>query len=262
MNAAARPPRVVVTRPAAQAGDWLRRLHAAGVDAGALPLIEIFAARDRGAAVAAWQGLATRRLVFFVSPNAVLHFFAARPAKMAWPAGVVAAAPGPGSAEALRQVGVPAAQIVEPAADSASFDSEAVWLRLREVADERDWRGTRALIVRGDGGRDWLAERLAEAGAEVDTLSAYRRAAPAFDGASRVLLDGLVDSVDTLWLFSSSEAIGHLEAAAGVGRLSGARAIATHPRIAARAREAGFGRVAEPAPGFDALVACIQSFQP
>ncbi len=262
MKAAARAPRVVVTRPAAQAGDWVRRLHGAGVDAVALPLIEISAARDGAAVVAAWQSLATRRLVFFVSPNAVLHFFAARPAQAPWPAGLLAAAPGPGSAEALRQAGLPAAQVVEPASDSASFDSEAVWLRLRERGRERDWHGASVLVVRGDGGRDWLAERLVEAGAQVDTLGAYHRASPAFSGAERVLLDELVDSAATLWLFSSSEAIGHLEAAAGTGRWAGARAIATHPRIAARAREAGFGRIAEPAPGFDALVACIQSFGP
>ena len=260
MNAAAVPVprRVVVTRPAAQAADWVRRLRAAGIDAVALPLIEIAPASDIAAVAAEWAGLASRRLVFFVSPNAVLHFFAARPSGSSWPAGVVAAAPGPGSAAVLRQVGVPASQIVEPAADSSSFDSEAVWLRLRE----RDWRDASALIVRGDGGREWLADRLSEAGAEVDAVGAYRRVAPTFSGTDRELLDALVAGGDSLWLFSSSEAIGHLEAAVGAGRWSQALAIASHPRIAARARAAGFGRVDEPAPGFAALVACIQSTRP
>lgn len=258
MNEAAAPPRVVVTRPAAQAADWVRRLRAVGIDAVALPLIEIAPAADAAAVEAAWAGLATRRLVFFVSPNAVLHFFAARPPGSSWPSGVVAAAPGPGSAAALRRAGVPVDCVVEPVADSTSFDSEAVWLRLRES----DWRGASALIVRGDGGREWLADRLSEVGASVDAVSAYRRVAPAFSGTDRDLLDKIVASADSLWLFSSSEAIGHLEAAAGAGRWSQARAIASHPRIAARARAAGFGRVAEPAPGFAALVACIQSMGP
>lgn len=258
MNAAAVPPRVVVTRPAAQAADWVRRLRAVGIEAVALPLIEIAPAADAAAVDAEWARVATRRLVFFVSPNAVLHFFARRPSQASWPAGVVAAAPGPGSAAALRQAGVPADHVVEPAADSPSFDSEAVWLRLRE----RDWRGASALIVRGDGGREWLADRLSEAGAEVDAVGAYRRVAPAFSGTDRGLLDELVAGTDSLWLFSSSEAIGHLQAAAGAGRWSQARAIASHPRIAARARAAGFGRVDEPEPGFAALVACIQSARP
>ena len=258
MNGAAALPRVVVTRPAAQAADWVRRLRAAGIDAVALPLIEIAPAVDAAAVEAAWASLATRRLVFFVSPNAVLHFFAARPSGSTWPAGVVAAAPGPGSAAALRQAGVPADHVVEPTADSRSFDSESVWLRLQE----RDWRGASALIVRGDGGREWLADRLSEAGAVVDAVGAYRRVAPAFSGSDRDVLDDIMESADSLWLFSSSEAIGHLEAAAGAGRWSQARAIASHPRIAARARAAGFGRVDEPAPGFAALVACIQSIRP
>lgn len=258
MNEAASPPRVVVTRPAAQAADWVRRLRSAGIDAIALPLIEIAPAADAVAIEAAWASLATRRLVFFVSPNAVLHFFAARPPGSSWPSGLVAAAPGPGSAAALRNAGVPADHVVEPAADSPSFDSEAVWLRLRE----RDWRAASALIVRGDGGREWLADRLNEAGALVDAVGAYRRVAPVFSGTDRALLDELVAGRDSLWLFSSSEAIGHLEAAAGAGRWSRARAIAGHPRIAARARAAGFGRVDEPAPGFAALVACIQSTGP
>lgn len=258
MKAASAPPRVVVTRPAAQAGDWVRRLRGAGIDAVALPLIEIAPASDTTAVAAAWAGLAARRLVFFVSPNAVLHFFAAQPPGSSWPAGVVAAAPGPGSAAALRHAGVPADQVVEPAADSPSFDSEAVWQRLRD----REWRGASVLVVRGDGGREWLAERLSEAGAVVDAVGAYRRVAPAFSVADRHRLAELAAAADALWLFSSSEAIGHLEAAAGAGRWSEARAIASHPRIAARARAAGFGRVEEPAPGFDALVGCIQSIGP
>jgi uroporphyrinogen-III synthase len=38
--------------------------------------------------------------------------------------------------------------------------------------------------------------------------------------------------------------------------------VATHPRIAERARAAGFGHVVEAGPRFDAVVACIQSMGP
>ena len=49
-------------------------------------------------------------------------------------------------------------------------------------------------------------------------------------------------------------------ALAGRGPLwRAARAVATHPRIAARARSLGFGVVVEAAPGLDAVIACIQS---
>ena len=252
------PARVLVTRPAAQAGRWVERLRAAGVAAEALPLIAIVAGEDSAAVSAAWASLPARRLVVFISANAVLHFFAARPLDAPWPDGLDAAAPGPGTAEALIEAGVAAAAIVAPADDAPQFDSEALWLRLQA----RDWRGASVLFVSGDGGRIWLADRLREGGARVDAVSAYRRVAPPFAGDARRGLERALADRGALWLFSSAEAIANLEQAAGAGRFAGARAVATHPRIAERARAAGFGRVVEAGPGLDAVVACIQSIGP
>ncbi len=255
---AARLSRVLVTRPAEQAGPWVERLRERGIAAEALPLIEIAPPADAAALRSAWAEMASFRLVVFVSANAVLHFFAERPPDLAWPDGTEAGAPGSGTAEALREAGVAAAAIVTPAADAAQFDSESLWARLQG----RAWRGARVLVVRGDGGRDWLAERLVAAGAQVDTVSAYRRLAPTFAGAERDRLEAAIADADAVWLFSSSEAIANLERAAGAGRWRAARAVATHPRIAARARSLGFGVVVEAAPGLEAVIACIQSIEP
>jgi len=255
---AARRVRVLVTRPAAQGVVWVERLRERGIAAESLPLIEIEGIDDPAPLHEAWRSLGERRLVVFVSANAVEQFFAARPASLALPEGVDAAAPGPGTADALRAAGWPAGTIVSPPADAAQFDSEALWARLRG----RDWRGARVLVVRGDGGRDWLAERLVDAGAQVDAVSAYRRVAPSFAGAARERLEAAVASGDVVWLFSSSEAIANLVRAAASDRWSGARAIATHPRIAARARSLGFGVVVEAGATIDAVVACIQSIEP
>ncbi len=60
-------------------------------------------------------------------------------------------------------------------------------------------------------------------------------------------------------MFSSSESIAQLEALAPGAEWREATALATHPRIAQRAREAGFGRVLECRPSLDAVVACLQS---
>jgi uroporphyrinogen-III synthase len=251
--------RVIVTRPAVQAAAVVRQLQARGVDAVALPLIEIAGAGDTAPLAAAWASLASRRLVVFVSVNAVLHFFAARPAAAVWPDSLLAAAPGPGTAAALRTAGVDPAAVIEPAEDAAQLDSEALWQRLAG----RDWRGASVLVVRGDGGRDWLAAQLAGAGAVVDAVTGYVRRSPAFDAAARRIVDAATAAPDAhAWLFSSSEAIGHLEANAGAGRWNGSAAIATHPRIAARAREAGFAPVREARPDLDDVVACIQSMRP
>lgn len=251
--------RVIVTRPAAQAAVWVLRLRAEQIDAVALPLIGVAPAADAAAVESAWAKLALQRLVVFVSPNAVEHFFALRPAGARWPAGVLAGSPGPGTTRSLLDLGVPAAQTVAPAADAPQFDSEALWQQLAT----QDWQGAGVLIVRGDGGRDWLADTLRGRGAQVAHVAAYRREAPVFDAAQRALLaTALHEPASHLWYFSSSEAIDHLAriaAACEPTRWADACALATHPRIAARARQLGIGRVLESRPPLEAVVACIQS---
>jgi uroporphyrinogen-III synthase len=246
--------RVIVTRPAAQAGPWIAALQARRHDAVALPLIEIGPVASAADIDAAWQGLSTQALVFFVSANAVLHFFAHRPAHTPWPAATLAAAPGPGTAQALRAQGLPEACVVGPAPDAPTFDSEALWARLAG----RDWHDASVLIVRGEQGRDWLADQLQAAGARTSYLAAYRRLPPTPDDAGRRLLAAArADPAGHLWLFSSSEAVRHLAALWRVP--PGARALASHPRIAAAARAAGFGFVDEASPTLEATLAAVDA---
>ena len=248
--------RVLVTRPAGQAVEWVQGLRNAGLDAIALPLIGIEPAADPAPVLAAWHALAQYTMVMFVSPNAAAHFFALRPADLTWPANVLAASPGPGTTTALQRLGVPAAAIVQPHADAAQFDSEALW---QAIAD-RTWAGARVLIVRGTSGRDWFAARLAEQGASIDLVAAYRRCAPRLDAAGADTLAGaLADPAAHLWFFSSSEAIDHLATLCPGASWAGASALATHPRIGERARDLGFARVAEARPSLAAVIACIQS---
>lgn len=246
--------KVLVTRPAAQAAEWVARLVERGIDALALPLLEIAPAPDEEAVRRAWQGLATRALVVFVSPSAVERFFALQPAELAWPAGTLAGSIGPGTTRALQQAGVPASQITAPAGDAAQFDSESLWKKLQL----QRWVDLSVLFARGDGGRDWLADRLREAGARVEALAVYRRGAPAFDATQRAVLEAAWASPAAhLWFFSSSEAIDHLETLSGPRDWAAARALATHPRIAQRARALGIGAVHESRAEFEAVVACI-----
>src|SRR5687767_2075728 len=199
--------RVLVTRPHAQAQAWVQRLAQHGVDAVALPLIDIAAPADSAAVDAAWRSLDAQRLVLFVSPNAAQQFFALRPAGLAWPATARAASIGPGTSETLRHCGVPAGSIVEPPAASDRFDSEALW----SVLSAHDWTGAAVLVVRGDGGRDWLADTLRARGATLSFVSAYRRVAPRLDDARRQPLEAaLADPAGHLWFFSSGEAVDNL----------------------------------------------------
>jgi uroporphyrinogen-III synthase len=250
--------RVLVTRPEPEAGRWAADLRARGIDAQVLPLIEIGPPPERAALDAAWATLSDLRAVMFVSGNAVRGFFSAA-ASTAWPDGLRAWAPGPGTAAALRQAGVPDARIDTPGADAAQFDSEHLWAQVRAQVRPAD----RLLVVRGvgedgDAGRDWLQAEAAAAGAGVQTVTAYSRQEPRWSGAqSRLARDAAGDG--SLWLLSSSQGVRHLLQLLPGQDWGGARALATHPRIARAARAAGFGAVAECRPAFDDVVASIES---
>ncbi|MBA3625290.1 MAG: uroporphyrinogen-III synthase, partial [Methylibium sp.] len=163
-----------------------------------------------------------------------------------------------------------AAAIVEPAVDGGRFDSEALWQVLRSRGP---WLGASVLIVRGSvegepqgTGREWLSQTLTAAGATVEFVAAYRRAAPCLTAAEQVAWTQAVEAPAAhLWLFSSSEAIDQLEWLAAESALhlpwAAAQALATHPRIAERARAAGFARVLEAPPTQAAIVAAIEAAQ-
>lgn len=246
--------RLIVTRPQPQADAWVKRLEAAGFDAAAVPLLHTEACGDVTEPVSAALIDAAEGVVF-VSPAAVTHFFEQR-AEAVWPAHRWAAAPGPGTADRLLALGVPAESIVQPAPDAAQFDSEALWQQLQH----RLVSGARVVIVRGDGGRDWLAETLKASGAQVDFLQAYRRTAPRLDASERATLaSALAEPAAHLWLFSSAEAIGHLESLAPGADWRACLALATHPRIEARARALGCARVYAARPSFEAVAAAARA---
>ena len=247
-------PCILVTRPQPQADEWVARLQALGQPARALPLMRIERASSFQAEVArAWSELARHRLVMFVSPNAVLAFFAVRPAGGRWPETTLAGATGPGTVAALRSQGVESARIVAPPPDAPTFDAEALW---HHALAGRDWAGQSVLVVRGEDGRDWLADTLGRAGAAVACLAAYRRAAPVWSGPwAEVLAAVATEPARHCWLFSSSQCLAHLfapeaptaDAAVRIGVLA-VPVLATHPRIAETARRLGFGCVVPVAP--------------
>jgi uroporphyrinogen-III synthase len=252
------PRTVLVTRPAPQAAAWVDKLRDKGLHAQALPLMAIEPMADTTALREAWHLLPQRDLAMFVSPNAVTSFFAARPAARSWPRGLRAAATGPGTVEALLAAGVPEALCVAPRA--APFDSTALWA----VLQNEDWVGRNALVIRGDGGRDEFAQALRGAGAKIAFVQAYQRHAPDWSDAECALALAAIDAPGQhVWLLSSAEAIDHLLALVGALRpgteWKNSIAVASHPRIAQRARRAGFGRVLEAPPVVDAVLSAVGS---
>lgn len=262
--------RVIVTRPLLDAQKWVDELAAAGLDALALPLIDIRPAEDRQPLQQAWARLAHYAGVMFVSGHAVEGFFAARPgnargfaahggAPRAW-------APGPGTRAALLRAGIDAACIDAPPTDAGQFDSEALW----RVMGDQVHAGSRVLIARGGDaqagapaqgvGRDWFARRVQQAGGSVDFVVAYQRCVPHWSEDQRQCAR-VAASDGSIWLFTSSEALRNLRACLPQQAWQRARAIATHARIAAAARELGFGVVCESRPASADIKASIESMR-
>ncbi|SDP57453.1 uroporphyrinogen-III synthase /HemX family protein [Ralstonia sp. 25mfcol4.1] len=276
-------PTVVVTRPAGQSRQLTEALHAAGLDVLGFPLLAIGPAADDTPLRAALARLADYALVVFVSPNAVSFALdalaqvqnTAGPAQ--WPSDVPVAVVGPSSVAALAERGIapPTHRVIAPAgaqgeadapADAPRFDSEALWTELDTTPGA--FAGRSVLIIRGNGGRDWLGDRLREAGATVDGVEAYSRTLPEPTGMQwQAVRDSLKpDAPPYAWLLTSSEAVRNLDALARLHlspqqheRLKQMQCIAPHARIAAQAQALGFAHVMPAAPG-DAglLAACTQ----
>lgn len=263
-------PRAIVTRPAKDAQVWVEQLRARGIDALALPLITI-AAADPQAALDAWAKLGQYDAVMFVSGNAVRHFFAQRPA---WGPSPFEAEPptlrvwvtGPGSHAALVASGVEPSRIDAPALAEGLFDSESLWKQVRSTVRP----GMRLLIVRGSTGgddvldqgvgRDWLAQQFSAAGGVVDYVVAYVRRPPVWQDAQVALIAKAAQD-GSVWIFSSAEAVAYLRASLPQQSWGGARALATHARIAQAVRQIGFGQVLDSSPMLDDVVASIESTQ-
>ena len=163
-------PVVVVTRPRAQAPMLVTALERHGLRTHQFPLLDIAPTPNLEDLRAALGDPSRYALVVFVSPNAVQQAFAAMPEGFRWPQEVPVAVVGPASAQALATHGVapPAHRVIRPDthADDARQDSEALYARL----DVPSLAGREVLIVRGNGGREWLADQLREAGVSVRTV--------------------------------------------------------------------------------------------
>lgn len=254
----------------------MESLRVAGWPAMALPLIQIAEPRDAETSQALHQARAhwaEMDALMFVSGAAVSHFFAHG---VALPPGADLRtrfwAPGPGTgrllAQALAGLGLDASRIDTPPADAPQFDSEALW----PVVAAQVVAGRRIQLVRGasvdasaeqpspptGNGRDWLIRQCTAAGALVQACVAYERRAPDWTADTRAQALQ-AQGAGSVWLFSSSEALDHLLAAEPQADWSRAEALVTHPRIAERARQAGFGRVVQTRPALPDVLRALES---
>jgi uroporphyrinogen III methyltransferase/synthase len=164
--------RVVVTRARAQASELARRLASLGADPVELPAIRIEPRIESDEVRRAVAGIGGYELICLTSPNGVETLCAAmvaqgRDARAL--AGATVAAIGPGTAAALREVGVIADVVPERSVAEA----------LVEALEPIPVEGKRVLVARAAEARDVLPDALSERGANVDVIALYDTVAEA-----------------------------------------------------------------------------------
>lgn len=246
--------RIVVTRPAEQAGKLAGKIEARGGIAVRFPVLAIFDADDARPLQAAAESIDEFDYAVFVSPNAAQKALDAITARRPWPERVVAAAMGETSARAIARFGV--ARIVTP--EGGRFDSEALLERAEFQADRL--HGRRVAIFRGDSGRELLGETLEARGAQVTRIPCYRRGRPDIDAAPLrdLLARGAIDALTV----TSSEGLRNLVAMVGAAAEDALKAVplfVSHQRIAGEARQMGFAEAIVTAPGDDGLLAGLEA---
>ncbi len=190
---------ILVTRPAHQASALIEQIEAAGGRALPFPTIEILPPLNPQPADRIFQQLSTYDIAIFISANAARIGVERIRQQGEIPQRLQIAAVGKATAAALQQLGVEVAILPQQ-----RFDSEGLLATpaLQAVA------GKQILIVRGEGGRELLAETLRSRGASVTYAEAYRRALPQTDPAP--LLQAWADTEIDAAVITSNQSLDNL----------------------------------------------------
>lgn len=224
--------RLLLTRPADDSATLAGFLAQQGIFSSSLPLLEIEPLPVGEAMAEVIRGLDRYCAVIVVS----------KPAARIGVALVARHWPQPPPLKWF-SVGAATAQLLQDHGLDVSFpadgdDSEALLAltSLREAIARPD---ARVLILRGEGGRGLLAERLREQGARVDYLEVYRRGLPPY--ADGVLPERIESERLNGLVVSSGQGFEHLRQLAGTAWpvLAQLPLFVPSPRVAQLARAAG-----------------------
>lgn len=225
---------ILITRPVEQSKKLSQLIQAAGGVPVVFPAIEIKPPTDPERLHELLSRLDHFDLAIFVSPTAVARAWEVIATTRGWPKNLKVAAVGQGSAQALNERGLQNI-IVQP----EQSDSEALLaLPALEAVS-----GQRIVIFRGEGGRELLAQTLAQRGAIVEYAECYRRAKPEADITP--LLQQHTRQKFAAIVLTSRESLANLREMLGTAwdRFRSVPVFVPHPRIAEAAREKGMETV-------------------
>jgi len=163
---------VLVTRPTHQAHELVAAIEAQGGLAIRFPCIEIVP-REAAEVLDDMSQLEDPDIAIFVSSNAVKH-------GLAYAGAARIAVVGPATAAAVAAAG--RSVDIRPA---NGFDSE----HLLAEAELQAVAGSTIRIIRGNEGRELIADTLRSRGAEVEYLSVYARRAPEYSASELAALE-------------------------------------------------------------------------
>lgn len=244
-------PGVLVTRPRSQGLTLCHQLEQLGYRVTQVPVMEIEPLQDLARLQQAQDCFANQEKltgIIVVSVNAAeqaIPWFDRYPP----PSAVTFFSVGQSTAQYLHEnlAALNDHRVVFPA---TQMDSEGL-LALPELQATRI-KDRHFLILRGEGGRDVLANTLRARGAMVDSCELYRRICPPHASAVR---DGLADS--GIIIVNSVESLDNLVLLAGPGsenRMHSMILVVPGERVAAAARKAGFRHIICAANATDAAV--------
>lgn len=165
--------RVLVTRPAHQAEGLCRLLEEHGAEPIRFPTLSIEPPTDPQPAKAVLARLDEFDLAIFISANAIEQCLQRIDTPL--PPGLRLAVVGKASARALEAAGY---RVDHQPVDGADSEALLALPALQQIT------GQRVLIVRGEGGRELLAETLRTRGARVEYAEVYRRTVPTADASA------------------------------------------------------------------------------
>lgn len=161
---------VLITRPIHQAHNLIAQIQNFGGVTVHFPTLEIVPSKNIKKVELIIKKLNQYDFVIFISPNAVYHI-----AKSIhrictfWPENSKILATGPGTALALTQYNLPCDDYPKKDFSGSGLLNLAM---LKNIAQKK------ILIIKGEGGRSYLARGLKARGAQVDNLNVYKRQQP------------------------------------------------------------------------------------